>query len=151
MGRMKKYKNKDAQRDRKREKSTRYYHNHRDDILKKKREEIVETDLNEWFNPEKVTLGFVWFCFSKMTDEEMGERLMDFKNEFRNMFRKSLVKKNQEILKKSDDDIKQIVQRNIEFEVDKNENRMIDDILSQMNLTKNDWKKSFDLDEMGIS
>ena len=62
-----------------------------------------------------------------------------------------MVKKNQEILKKSDDDIKQIVQRNIEFEVDKNENRMIDDILSHMNLTKDDWKKSLDLDEMGIS
>ena len=38
-----------------------------------------------------------------------------------------------------------------EFEVDKNENRMIDDILSHMNLTKDDWKKSLDLDEMGIS
>ena len=62
-----------------------------------------------------------------------------------------MVKKNQEILKKSDDDIKQIVQRNIEFEVDKNENRMIDDILSQMNLTKDDWKKSLGLDGMGIS
>ncbi len=151
MGRYKKYTSKQSQRDRKREKSSRYYHNHRDDILKKKREEIVETDLNEWFNPEKVTLGFVWFCFSKLSEEQIGDRLMDFKNEFRNMFRKSLVKKNQEILKKSDDDIKQIVQRNIEFEVDKNENRMIDDILSHMNLTKDDWKKSLDLDEMGIS
>ena len=103
---------------------------------------------DRWIRIGKNAYKLPW---SKMTDEEIGERLMDFKNEFRNMFRKSLVKKNQEILKKSDDDIKQIVQRNIEFEVDKNENRMVDDILSQMNLTKNDWKKSFDLDEMGIS
>ena len=51
----------------------------------------------------------------------------------------------------SDEDIKQIVQKNIEVEVDKNENRMIDDILSQMNLTKDDWKKSLDLDGMGMS
>ena len=105
-------------------------------------EEMVETDFNEWCDPEKVTLSFVWFCFSKLSEEQIGDRLMDFRNEFRDMFRKSLVKKNQEILKTSDDDTKQIVQRNIEFEVDKNENRMIDDILSQMNLTKDDWKKS---------
>tara|TARA_B100000686_G_scaffold251859_1_gene262422 strand:+ start:119 stop:574 length:456 start_codon:yes stop_codon:yes gene_type:complete len=151
MGRYKKYTTKQSQRDRKREKSSRYYYNHRNDILKKKREEIVETDFNEWCDPEKVTLSFVWFCFSKLSEEQIGDRLMDFKVEFRNMFRKSLVNKNKELLNTKDDDVKDLVQKNIEIEVDKNENRMIDDLLSQMNLTKDDWKKSLGLDEMGLS
>ena len=67
------------------------------------------------------------------------------------MFRKSLVNKNKELLNTKDDDVKDLVQKNIEIEVDKNENRMIDDLLSQMNLTKDDWKKSLGLDEMGLS
>ena len=43
------------------------------------------------------------------------------------------------------------VSKHTNIEVDKNENRIIDDILSQMNLTKDDWKKSLGLDGMGIS
>ena len=148
MGRHKRYTTKQAQRDRKREKSSRYYARHRKDILKKKRDEIVETEINQWFDPEKVTLSFVWFCFSKLNDEEIGGRLMDFKHEFNKMFRKSLVQKNKEQLKSPDEEIKQKVKHDIEVEVEKNENRMIDDILSQMRLTKNDWKNRLGLNNM---
>ena len=68
MGRYKKHKTRQAQRDRKREKSLKYYYNHRDDVLKKKRNEISESDVSEWIQPDKVTLSFVWYCFSKMND-----------------------------------------------------------------------------------
>ena len=95
MGRYKKHKTKQAQRDRKREKSLKYYYNHRDDILKKKRNKISESDISEWIEPDKVTLSFVWFCFSKMSDEQLGERIIQFKEDFKKMFRKTLQQKHQ--------------------------------------------------------
>ena len=148
MGRYKKHKTRQAQRDRKREKSLKYYYNHRDDVLKKKRNEISESDFSEWIQPDKVTLSFVWFCFSKMSDEQIGERLHQFKDEFKDMFRKSLQVKHQDKLESPDEEVKQKIERDIEIEVEKNNHRIVDDIISQMKLRPEDWKKKLGLSSM---
>ena len=148
MGRYKKHKTRQAQRDRKREKSLKYYYNHRDDILKKKRNEISESDISEWIEPDKVTLSFVWFCFSKMSDEQIGERLIQFKEDFKNMFRKTLQQKHQDQLKSPDDEVKQKVEKDIEVEVEKNQNRIVDDLIQQMRMKPEDWKEKLQLDKL---
>ena len=148
MGRYKKHKTRQAQRDRKREKSLKYYYNHRDDILKKKRNEISESDISEWIEPDKVTLSFVWFCFSKMSDEQIGERLIQFKEDFKNMFRKTLQQKHQNQLKSPDDEVKQKVEKDIEIEVEKNQNRIVDDLIQQMRMKPEDWKEKLQLDKL---
>lgn len=53
MGRHRKYVSKTQIRDKNRDKSKRYYHNHKDDILKKKREEsTLESDTKKWSKEE---------------------------------------------------------------------------------------------------
>jgi hypothetical protein len=146
MGRYKKHKTKQAQRDRKREKSLKYYYNHRDDILKKKRNKISESDISEWIEPDKVTLSFVWFCFSKMSDEQLGERIIQFKEDFKKMFRKTLQQKHQDQLKSPDEEVKQKVEKDIEVEVEKNQNRVVDDLIQQLKLKPEDWKEKLHLD-----
>ena len=148
MGRYNKHKTRQAQRDRKREKSLKYYYNHRDDILKKKRNEISESDISEWIEPDKVTLSFVWFCFSKMSDEQIGERLIQFKEDFKNMFRKTLQQKHQDQLKSPDDEVKQKEEKNNEEEVEKNQNRIVDDLIQQMRMKPEDWKEKLQLDKL---
>ena len=156
MGRYKKHKTKQAQRDRKREKSSKYYYNHRDDILRKKREEINETDMNEWIDPDKITLSFVWFCFSKLNEEQIGSNLMEFRDEFKNELRKHLEQKNKEQLQTDDEEVKDKVERDIEIEIKKNEDRLINQTISDLGFTKDDWKETLGLDkwknyEIGVS
>ena len=146
MGRYKKHKTKQAQRDRKREKSLKYYYNHRDDILKKTRNKISESDISEWIEPDKVTLSFVWFCFSKMSDEQLGERIIQFKEDFKKMFRKTLQQKHQDQLKSPDEEVKQKVEKDIEVELEKNQNRVVDDLIQQLKLKPEDWKEKLHLD-----
>jgi len=113
------------------------------------KDEINETEMNDWFNPEKVTESFIWFCFSQLSEEQIQNRLVDFKDTFTDEFRKSLRRKNKDQLKTDDLVVRNKLEVDIEKEVEKNESRLIDDIISSMKLTKDDWKKGLDLD--GIS
>lgn len=150
MGRNKKYVTRNQIRNKNRDKSTRYYYNHRNDILKKKREEIKETEFNDWIDPEKVTLSFIWFCFSKLNKEKIESNLSDYREKFGDTLRKHFIRKRKEQLQlnTNDEEMTNKIETEIEDEVIKNKDRMMDDLIRQMNLTKDDWKKTLGLDKM---
>ena len=34
-------------------------------------------------SPEKITESFVWFCFSRITEEDLEDHIVEYKNVFR--------------------------------------------------------------------
>ena len=86
--------------------------------------------------------------FFQNVDEQIGERLIQFKEDFKNMFRKTLQQKHQDQLKSPDDEVKQKVEKDIEIEVEKNQNRIVDDLIQQMRMKPEDWKEKLQLDKL---
>jgi|TARA_Y100000310_G_scaffold328603_1_gene396986 hypothetical protein len=137
MGRHKKYVTNSQRKKNNREKSLRYYYRHRDDVLKK--QQMKETEMNNWIVPEKVGESFVWYCFSKLTDEEIEDRLMGYRSDFRKSFKKYLQKKSPPI-NKDDEEMVMKREKEINDEVGKNENQMIDNLVNHLKLDKDSWK-----------
>ena len=41
-------------------------------------------DLKDYdLSPEKITESFVWFCFSRLTEEEIEDHIVEYREEFR--------------------------------------------------------------------
>ena len=88
--------------------------------------------MNEWIDPDKITLSFVWFCFSKLNEEQIGSNLMEFRDEFKNELRKHLEQKNRQQLQSDDEEMKDKVERDIEIEIKKNEDGEEDNVETEL-------------------
>lgn len=98
--------------------------------------------MNYWLDPEKITESFVWFCFSKVKPERLEGYVLQYKEDMRKFLRKELEKKNP-LPPESSADVDVIEKRNdeIEMELIKNDNVVIDNLVKDLTLSKNDWKK----------
>ena len=100
---------------------------------------------NEWLEknvkPQKVLESFLWFSFSKISDDDMVKNLKDFKDHFRGKLFKDemdwLEKRNEkpEIKQQYKDE----VQKEVEKETDLNM-KHIQKMVKELNLDKNSWK-----------
>jgi hypothetical protein len=100
------------------------------------------SDMNYWLEPEKITESFIWFCFSKVKQEQLEGYVLQYKEEMRKFLRKELEKKNplppesvadEDVIEKRNDEI--------EMELIKNDNLVVNNMVQNLTLSKNDWKK----------
>ena len=106
--------------------------------------------INEWLEknvePQKVIESFLWFSFSKISDDDMERNLKEFKDHFRGKLFKDemdwLEKRNEkpEIKQQYKDE----VQKEVEKETDLNM-KHIEKIIKELNLDKNSWKKMIEI------
>ena len=105
--------------------------------MKKQVKEWIENNVN----PKKVMESFLWYTFSKVSDEDM---IYNLKN-FRELFEKSMIDDEMEWLEKRNEkpEIKQQykdeVQKEVEKETDLNM-KHIQKMVKELNLDKNSWK-----------
>ena len=151
MGRFKKYKTKRQIKDKNRKKSSDYYYRHRDQILDKLKEEEKMMNEVEFFDPKKVTLGFVWFCFSKLPDEKIHEYLEDFRGHFFDVLHNHYDDKMKKNIDKTDSEMVAKVDKEVEEKVTKNHSRAINDMIAKLNLRPSDWKKELGLEKWDIN
>tara|TARA_B100001964_G_C14077707_1_gene528772 strand:+ start:78 stop:416 length:339 start_codon:yes stop_codon:yes gene_type:complete len=106
--------------------------------------------VKEWIennvNPTKVMESFLWYTFSKVSDEDMIHNLKNF----RELFEKSMIDDEMEWIEKRNEkpEIKQQykdeVQKEVEKETDLNM-KHIEKIIKELNLDKNSWKKMIEI------
>ena len=98
--------------------------------------------MNYWLDPEKITESFVWFCFSKVKPEQLEGYVLQYKEDMRKFLRKELEKKNPLPPESSaDEDVIEKRNDEIERELIKNDNVVVDNLVKDLTLSKNDWKK----------
>lgn len=100
------------------------------------------SDMNYWLEPEKITESFVWFCFSKVKPEQLEGYVLQYKEEMRKFLRKELEDKNPlPPDHKNDEDMVEKRNDEIEMELIKNDNLVVDTMVKDLSFSKDDWKK----------
>ena len=109
------------------------------------------SNMNYWIEPEKITESFVWYCYSKITEEQIEDCVMEYQEHIKEHLRKELQKKNplpDESV--ADEEMKIKRDEEIEMEVIKNDNVVINQMVKQLKMGKNDWKKMISNDVNGM-
>ena len=103
------------------------------------------SEMNYWLEPEKITESFVWFCYSKISEEQLEGCLLDYRQQMKDYLRKELKKRNP--LPKgsgADEDVKIKRDEEIEMEVIKNDSVVVNQMVKDLKFNKDDWKKILD-------
>lgn len=100
--------------------------------------------INKWLNPDKVVESFMLYCYSKLSDEQIEDNLMGFREDMRSGLSKKLKRENPLPNTDSFRDEEVVHQREVEIkkEVDKNDNLLMDTMINKLRLGKKDWKKT---------
>ena len=99
--------------------------------------------INKWLNPDKIVESFMLFCYSKLSDEQIEDRLVEFREDMRSGLYKKLKRENPLPNTDSFHDEEVVKQREVEIkkEVDKNDSLVMDAMINKLRLGKKDWKK----------
>jgi hypothetical protein len=106
--------------------------------MKKQVKEWIENNVN----PKKVMESFLWYTFSKVSDEDM---IYNLKN-FRELFEKSMIDDEMEWIEKRNEkpETKQQYKDEVKKEIEKTTDRNIKHIqkvVKKLHLDKDGWKK----------
>ena len=99
--------------------------------------------INKWLNADKVVESFMLYCYSKLSDDQIEENLMEFREDMRIGLSKKLKRENPPPNTDSFHDEEVIQQREVEIkkEIDKNDGLLMDTMINKLRLGKKDWKK----------
>jgi hypothetical protein len=104
--------------------------------------------INKWLNADKVVESFMLYCYSKLSDDQIEENLMEFREDMRIGLSKKLKRENPPPNTDSFHDEEVIQQREVEIkkELDKNDSLLMDTMINKLRLGKDDWKKLLGID-----
>ena len=104
--------------------------------------------INKWLNADKVVESFMLYCYSKLSDDQIEENLMEFREDMRIGLSKKLKRENPLPKPESFRDEDVVHQREVEIkkELDKNDSLLMDTMINKLRLGKDDWKKMLGID-----
>ena len=104
--------------------------------------------INKWLNADKVVESFMLYCYSKLSDEQIEDNLVEFREDMRSGLYKKLKRENPLHNTDSFRDEDVMHQREVEIkkELDKNDNLLMDTMINKLRLGKDDWKKMLGID-----
>jgi hypothetical protein len=104
--------------------------------------------INKWLNADKVVESFMLYCYSKLSDEQIEDNLMEFREDMRIGLSKKLKRENPLPEPESFRDEDVMHQREVEIkkELDKNDSLLMDTMINKLRLGKDDWKKMLGID-----
>ena len=99
--------------------------------------------INKWLNADKIVESFMLYCYSKLSDDQIEENLVEFREDMRSGLYKKLKRENPLPEPESFRDEEVVNQREVEIkkEVDKNDSLVMDAMINKLRLGKKDWKK----------
>lgn len=105
---------------------------------------ITENDM--MIDDKKIVESFVWYCFGKLSDEEIHSFIQSFKDEVVEHFKETQLQKND--VESEDEDMNRHNIQKIEKETESQKvkvNTTLTQFTDRMGFSKNDWKRMLEL------